>query len=216
MIVLKPITIDAAGWLEATWVERTQGPDTEVPATEFEPARTEPGAVTEIQLWCQSYHPTQIDMLRAKAAEYGTPLDEYEPLLAEWVASYEPPPPPALDALKAEKNAEINAARLAANFSTFAHGGKQFACDQLSRSDIDGTNGFVSLYGTLPPGWPGGWKAIDNSYAPIATVTDWKAFYASMFAAGNANFAHAQALKALLAAAATADEVAAIHWGMPT
>lgn len=124
--------------------------------------------------------------------------------------------PSQLPQLISAKNAEINAARLAANFSTFAHGGKQFACDQLSRSDIDGTNGFVSLYGTLPPGWPGGWKAIDNSYAPIATVTDWKAFYASMFAAGNANFAHAQALKALLAAASTADEVAAIHWGMPT
>ena len=30
-------------------------------------------------------------MLRDKAAEYGTPLDEYEPMLAEWVASYEPP-----------------------------------------------------------------------------------------------------------------------------
>lgn len=128
----------------------------------------------------------------------------------------EPADAPTLAELKATKNAEINASRLAANFSTFAHGGKQFACDQLSRSDIDGTNGFVSLYGTLPPGWPGGWKAIDNSYAPIATVTDWKAFYASMFAAGNANFAHAQALKALLAAASTADEVAAIHWGMPT
>ena len=75
MVVLKPIIIDATGWLEATWIERTQDAD------------------TETQVWCQSYHPTQIDMLRAKAAEYGTPLDEYEPLLAEWVASYEPPPP---------------------------------------------------------------------------------------------------------------------------
>ncbi len=134
----------------------------------------------------------------------------------EVLPAYPAPPAPDLVSLKSAKNAEINAARLAANFSTFAHGGKLFACDQLSRSDIDGTNGFVSLYGTLPPGWPGGWKAIDNSYAPIATVNDWKAFYASMFAAGNANFAHAQALKALLAAAATAAEVAAIHWGMPT
>ncbi len=92
MKLITPI-LCASGWLEVTWIERTQGPDTEVPATEFEPARTEPGAVTETQVWCQSYHPTQIDMLRAKAAEYGTPLDEYEPLLAEWVASYEPPPP---------------------------------------------------------------------------------------------------------------------------
>jgi len=80
--LLTPI-LYTSGWLEATWVERIQ-----VPATE-----SEPGTTTETQVWCQSYHPTQIDMLRAKAAEYGTPLDEYEPMLAEWVASYEPPEP---------------------------------------------------------------------------------------------------------------------------
>lgn len=119
-----------------------------------------------------------------------------------------------LGALKAAKNEEINAARLAANFSTFTHAGKAIACDQLSRSDIDGTNGFVALYGALPPGWPGGWKAVDNTYVAIATVADWKAFYASMFAAGNANFARAQALKGLLAAADTAEAVAAIRWDM--
>lgn len=125
-----------------------------------------------------------------------------------------PPTPPTLAQLKATKNDEINAARLAANFSHFEHAGKQIACDQLSRSDIDGTNGFVALYGALPPGWPGGWKAIDNTYVAIADVAAWKAFYASMFAAGNANFARAQALKDALAAATTAEEVAAIGWDM--
>lgn len=124
------------------------------------------------------------------------------------------PPAPVvpLAQLKAAKNAEINAARLAANLSTFQHAGKAIACDQLSRSDIDGTNGFVALYSAMPPGWPGGWKAVDNSYVAIATVNDWKAFYGSMFAAGNANFAKAQALKAQLAAATTAAQVAAIVW----
>lgn len=117
-----------------------------------------------------------------------------------------------LGSLKAAKNEEINAARLAANFSTFTHAGKAIACDQLSRSDIDGTNGFVTLYGTLPPGWPGGWKAVDNTYVAIADVAAWKAFYASMFAAGNANFAKAQTLKTQLAAATTAEQVAAIVW----
>lgn len=126
--------------------------------------------------------------------------------------SFMPPPGPALADLKAAKNDEINSARLAANFSTFQHAGKAIACDQLSRSDIDGTNGFVALYGSLPPGWPGGWKAVDNTYVPIASVNDWKAFYASMFAAGNANFAKAQALKAQLDAATTAEQVAAIVW----
>lgn len=115
-------------------------------------------------------------------------------------------------ALKATKNAEINAARLAANFSTFPYAGKTIACDQLSRSDIDGTNGFVSLYGALPPGWPGGWKAVDNTYIPISSVADWKAFYSSMFAAGNANFAKAQDLKGQLEAATTPEEVQSITW----
>lgn len=121
-------------------------------------------------------------------------------------------PPIDLAALKAAKNADINAARLAANFSTFQHAGKVIACDQLSRSDIDGTNGFVSLYGSLPPGWPGGWKAVDNTYVPISSVDDWKAFYSSMFAAGNANFAKAQDLKEQLEAATTPEEVQSITW----
>lgn len=119
-----------------------------------------------------------------------------------------------LGPMKAAKNAAINAARLAANFSTFEHAGEVIACDQLSRSDIDGTNGYVALHGTLPVGWPGGWKTADNSYVAIGDVAAWKEFYGSMFAAGNANFAHAQALKALLAAATTASEVAAIQWTM--
>lgn len=125
-----------------------------------------------------------------------------------------PEPDIDLGALKAGKNDEINAARLAANFSTFTHAGKHIACDQLSRSDIDGTNGYVALHGALPPGWPGGWKAVDNTYVVIGDVDAWKAFYSSMFAAGNANFAHAQALKALLTAATTAEQVHAIRWGM--
>ena len=114
--------------------------------------------------------------------------------------------------LKTEKNSQINADRLAANFTTFIHQGKEIACDQLSRSDIDGTNGFVSLYGSLPPGWPGGWKAVDNTYVVISTVADWKGLYSSMFAAGNANFAKAQTLKAQLALAQTAEEIQSIIW----
>ena len=119
-----------------------------------------------------------------------------------------------LTSLKELKNSEINEARLAANFSTFPYSGKVFACDQLSRSDIDGTNGFVSLYGTLPPAWPGGWKAVDNTYISITTVQDWKDFYSSMFAQGNANFIHAQALKDKLQLATTAKEIQEITWGM--
>lgn len=126
--------------------------------------------------------------------------------------SISPPAPPTLEQLKAAKNTQINAARLTANRGTFAHGGKTFACDELSRSDIDGVTSFVTLSGSLPPGWPGGWKAVDNTYLAISTVDEWRQFVASMVAAGNANFAHAQALKAQLAAATTAEEVAAITW----
>lgn len=114
--------------------------------------------------------------------------------------------------LKVQKNDEINSARLKANFTSFTHAGKAVACDELSRSDIDGTNGYVSLNGAMPPGWPGGWKAVDNTYIPIATVADWKAFYLSLFAAGNANFAKAQSLKATLASATTAAQISAIVW----
>jgi hypothetical protein len=117
-----------------------------------------------------------------------------------------------LDGAKERKNDEINAARLTANRSTFTAGGKIFACDELSRSDIDGINGYVTLFGALPAGWPGGWKAVDNSYLPIASVNDWKAFFGAMVAAGNANFAKAQQLKAQLAAAKTFEQVDAIQW----
>ena len=69
MINLKPLIIDPTGWLEATWMDDDK------------------------QVQCTSYHPTQIDVLRADAATHGTPLDEFESQLAEWVASYVPPAP---------------------------------------------------------------------------------------------------------------------------
>lgn len=121
-------------------------------------------------------------------------------------------PSPNLAALKSAKNEQINAARLAATYSTFTHGGKVISCDQLSRSDIDGVNGYVALNGALPPSWPGAWKAVDNTLLTISDVAGWGAFYGSMVAAGSANFAHSQTLKAALAAAATAAEIAAIVW----
>lgn len=96
MIILKSLILDHTQWIEATWVDQAQSAEVEIPAMGAEPARTEPGKVTETQVWCQSYHPTQIDDLRAKAAEYGTPLDEYEAMLSEWVASYLPPVPEPL------------------------------------------------------------------------------------------------------------------------
>lgn len=117
-----------------------------------------------------------------------------------------------LGELKAVKNAEINEARLKANLTTFTHNGKAFACDQLSRGDIDAINGYVGTRGTLPPNWIGGWKAVDNSIVAIPDVTAWNAFYDSMIMQGQANFAKSQNLKAQLAAATTHEQVAAINW----
>lgn len=113
---------------------------------------------------------------------------------------------------RARKNAEINAARLAANSSSFSHDGHVFACDALSRGDIDGTTNTIMLTGSFPQPWPGFWKAIDNSFYPITTLEDWRAFYASMGAQGAANFAKSQQLKQALAAAATIEEIDAIKW----
>ena len=62
--------LDPTGWLEITWLD-----------------------VQGRQLKHVSYHPTQIDMLRADAAAMGTPLDEHEQMLADWVNSYVPPEP---------------------------------------------------------------------------------------------------------------------------
>lgn len=120
--------------------------------------------------------------------------------------------PRTLVDMKALKSAEISLGRTLANQSSFVYTGKTIVCDALSRSDIDGVNGYVALYGTLPPNWTGGWKTLDNSYVPIASVDTWKAFYSAMVAAGSANFAHAQDLKAGLALAATLAEVEAIVW----
>ena len=127
-------------------------------------------------------------------------------------AELDAPPVITLEEAKASKNAEINAARADANSRTFPHASHEFACDALSRSDIDGINGYVALNGDFPPQFPGAWKAVDNSYYPLPDVESWKAFYAAMVATGAAHFAHAQELKALLSSATTIEEVEAIVW----
>jgi hypothetical protein len=132
-----------------------------------------------------------------------------------WVAAGNTPTPdPANDVatLKAQKILEINAARASANQTTFTHGGKTFAVDPLSRSDIDGVANNIGLFGTFPAGFPGGWRAIDGSVLAMADVQAFKDFYASMTAKGSSNFAHAEQLKATLNAATTADAVKAIGW----
>jgi len=140
-------------------------------------------------------------------------ISMFDDVVSAWNALTPPPPaPPTLAEVKELKNIEINQSRLAANLTTFTHSGKVFACDQLSRSDIDAVNGRVATRGALPNDWVGGWKAVDNTYIAIETIEQWNDFYDSMVAKGQANFAKSQSLKAQLAAAGTAEQVAAITW----
>lgn len=126
----------------------------------------------------------------------------------------QPPAPSQVDLaeLKAAKNARINAWRAAANLSTFPHADKLIACDELSRSDIDGVASNIALFGQFPSGFPGAWKATDNTLIPLPDVDAFRAMYASMTAQGAENFNHSQSLKAALALATTPEEVAAIKW----
>ncbi len=117
-----------------------------------------------------------------------------------------------LEQARLARDAYVNEARMSANFSAFPHAGKAFACDRLSRSDIDGINGYVALHGAFPPGWPGGWKAVDNTYLTMPDVAAWRDFYGAMVATGSGNFAKAQALKARIASATTQAELDAIVW----
>ena len=68
------LILDQTNWLEATWVEEV------ITQVEGEEDRVE-----TTQLWCESYsgHPEHIAMLRAKATEFETSLDEYEEMIAE-------------------------------------------------------------------------------------------------------------------------------------
>jgi hypothetical protein len=70
----------------------------------------------------------------------------------------------------------------------------------------------IALTGAFPAGFPGAWKATDNSYVMLPDTDAFKAMHASMTAQGTANFIHAQTLKTALAAATTEEQVSAIVW----
>lgn len=90
----------------------------------------------------------------------------------------------------------------------------RFACDELSRSDIDAVAGSVAMNNAFPEGFPNAWKAVDNSYISLPDVASFKMMYAGMTTQGTLNFAHSQQLKATLASAQTEQEIEAIKWGV--
>ena len=68
------LTLDQTNWIEATWekeiITQVEGEEDKVETT---------------QVWCESYsgHPEHIGMLRAKASEFETSLEEFETLIKE-------------------------------------------------------------------------------------------------------------------------------------
>ena len=79
------LILDQTNWLEATWVEEI--------VTQVEGEEGEEDKVETTQVWCESYsgHPEHIAMLRAKATEFETELDEYEEIIAECESKFVAP-----------------------------------------------------------------------------------------------------------------------------
>lgn len=117
-----------------------------------------------------------------------------------------------ITSIKNIKLSDINLWRTTANQGYFTFSNKQIACDQLSKDDINGVNGEVSLTGALPDNFPMAWKCIDNTYVPIPDVATWTLFYKAMVQQGTTNFLHAQELKAAVASATSLEELDAISW----
>lgn len=118
-----------------------------------------------------------------------------------------------LDA-KIAKGAEINAARRAALSGLFTWRGHQISHDDEARSNIESTSSYISSSGALPPGWPGYWKAEDNTLVPLTTLADWQDFLAARTARGTAIFSYSEQMKAQILAAQTIAEVDAVTWSL--
>lgn len=114
---------------------------------------------------------------------------------------------------RAAKREEVNKWRAAANSGSFTFAGRPVSVDDLSMKDIVSTNGKVIRTGTLPAGFPGVWKAEDNTYIPIETVQDWYALYDAMYDQGLSNFMRSEQLKAYIDdPARTMQEILDLTW----
>lgn len=107
---------------------------------------------------------------------------------------------------------KVNFWRQEANFGNFTFRGKEISCDALSRSDIDGANGYISLSQAFPITWLGKWKAVDNSYVDITTLEDWKDFYRTMIDNGTNNFIKSQLLKGYIMSCTNISQLKEVSW----
>lgn len=164
----------------------------------------------------KAIHVLRVDPYSVVNASYASTFVECPDDVQEgWIVAegiWSAPPGPTLAEAKAAKNLQINDWRATANQTYFTHGGKQIACDQLSRSDIDAVANSIALTGAFPAGFPGVWKAMDNTYISLPDVAAFKAMFASMTLQGTVNFGHSQDLKTALAAATTVEQIDAIVW----
>jgi len=122
--------------------------------------------------------------------------------------------PPALEQLRDEKTAAINAWKLEANSSYFEFRGERIAFKPSDQIEIQAVHNWITLTGRMPdwPDWPAAWKAISNRWVPLPDVDTWTAFTLAIAERGTAHFKRAQLLKAELAMAETPAEIESITW----
>lgn len=120
----------------------------------------------------------------------------------------ETPEPVSLDAAKAAKAAEIEAARDAACLADVVANGRTWQADKRSQ-DLLGSAITLAIAG-LP--LPAAWRDRDNSNMPITALADLLAIAGAIAANVSAAYTHSWELKAAVADAQTVEEVAAIDW----
>ena len=120
--------------------------------------------------------------------------------------------PTTLDELRAAKVSEINAAWMAADSTSFIYAGEAVGAEADDIVRLNSINGYIGLIGSMPPDWPGVWKTKANTFLPLADVDAWKPFYTAFVTKGVTNYMAAQLLKAQIADATTAAELAVIVW----
>jgi hypothetical protein len=117
-----------------------------------------------------------------------------------------------LDSLRARKTSEINAAWIRADSTEFTYADEQFRAGPDDVLRLNSINGYISLMNEMPPDWIGVWKTMADTFIALPDVEAWKPFFTAFVMKGVTNYLAAQDLKARLAAATTADEIAAINW----
>jgi hypothetical protein len=122
-----------------------------------------------------------------------------------------------IESLRERKTSEINAAWIRADSTAFTYAGEHFRAGPDDVLRLNSINGYISLMNEMPPDWIGVWKTMGvggqpDSYIRVPDVESWKPFYTAFVMKGVTNYLAAQVLKARLATATTAAEIAAITW----